>query len=220
MDFLKRTELFVNITCLHSRSRVINQMKDFKLCELTGSKYDPKTTLLKKSMKGWFVPVDLIREYYGEEVAVYFEWLNFFLRWMIVPAAGGLVIRLFNTFYFEPSRSPMSALFAIAMSIWAALFAINWKKHERSLRILWDNLVLTESKQQQIREAFKGVPKVNPITEMTEPYYSSTDRMFRYIESFIVCFVLLFFIFIYLIAAYNITGVITEDKWNSLFYWA
>jgi hypothetical protein len=148
MDFLKRTEIFVNIDALHSRSRVINQMKEFKLCELTGSKFDPKISLLKRSLRNWFVPVDLVRDYYGEEVAIYFEWMNFFLRWMTIPALGGIFIRLSNTFIFEPERSPMSALFAILMSIWAALFAINWKKHERSLKILWDNLVLTESKQQ------------------------------------------------------------------------
>jgi hypothetical protein len=44
--------------------------------------------------------------------------------------------------------------------------------------------------------------------------------MMRYLESFVVCSVLLFFIFLYLVAAYNITGVITSDdsKWNSIFY--
>lgn len=147
LDFLKRFEIFENITALHSRSRVINMMKEFKICKLKDCEYDPSTSILKKSFTGWFIPVDVLRDYYGEEVAIYHEWLNFFLRWMIVPAAGGLIIRLGNTFLFEPETSPLSALFAICMSIWAALFTINWKKHERSLRIMWDNLAITESKQ-------------------------------------------------------------------------
>jgi len=59
---------------------------------------------------------------------------------------------------------------------------------------------------------------VNPVTERTEPFYSDAERMIRYLESFVIISVLLFFIFIYLVAAYNITGVIEEEKWNNIFY--
>ena len=41
------------------------------------SKFDGK--LLKEALKHWFVPTDLIREYYGEEVAMYFSWMNFLI---------------------------------------------------------------------------------------------------------------------------------------------
>ena len=41
-------------------------------------------------MKHWFMPVPLIRQYYGEEIAIYFEWMNFFLRWIAIPGAFGL----------------------------------------------------------------------------------------------------------------------------------
>jgi hypothetical protein len=81
-------------------------------------------------MKRWLAPVSHIRSYYGEEVAIYYEWMNFFLRWMMIPALLGLVVRVFNTFFFEDTgHSPLNALFSIIISIWAALFAINWKKH-------------------------------------------------------------------------------------------
>lgn len=91
-------------------------------------------------MKNWFVPVNLIREYYGEEVAIYFEWMNFFLKWVFPPAVLGFVSWILNNLFYDPESSPLNAFFSIVMSIWAALFAINWKKHERSLNITWDNL--------------------------------------------------------------------------------
>jgi hypothetical protein len=52
-------------------------------------------------MKGWFVPVEQIRDYYGEEIAIYFEWMNFFLRWMIFPSVIGLGFWILNQFFFE-----------------------------------------------------------------------------------------------------------------------
>jgi anoctamin-10 len=96
-------------------------------------------------MKGWFVPVDLIRDYYGDETAIYFEWMNFFLRWISVPGLMGLVIKILNYMLYEDvSKSPLNAFFSIVMAIWAALFSVNWLRHQRSLRILWDNLYNSE----------------------------------------------------------------------------
>jgi hypothetical protein len=71
----------------------------------------------------------------------------------------------------------------------------------------------------QIREEFVGTPKVNVVTELTEPYYSDYERRKRYLESFVVMYVLLLGIFIYLVIMYNLTGVITpeEGTWKNLF---
>ena len=50
----------------------------------------------------------------------------------------------------------MSALFSIGMSIWAALFMINWLRHQMSLKCLWDNLFHTERNLEPIRTEFVG----------------------------------------------------------------
>lgn len=162
-------------------------------------------------MKHWLVPVDLIRDYYGEEVAMYFEWMNFFLRWVLPPGVLGLVSWILNNLLFDPESSPLNAFFAIAMSIWAALFSINWRKHERSLAVTWDNLWTNDHQVEQIREEFVGEPAVNPVTEKVEPDYPESARAQRYLESLLFSAVSLVIIFVYLVAAYNITGVIVED---------
>ncbi len=35
--------------------------------------------LLKEALKHWFVPTDLIREYYGDNTAMYYTWMNFLI---------------------------------------------------------------------------------------------------------------------------------------------
>ena len=98
--------------------------------------------------------------------------MNFFLKWILLPGAVGLCINIINRIAFEDaSQSPLNALFSIGMSIWAALFSVNWNRSERSLRILWDNIYHTDRGIEMIREDFIGEPKVDPITEKIEPHY-------------------------------------------------
>lgn len=62
---------------------------------------------------------------------------------------------------------------------------------------------------------------MNPVTERVEPHQPESARRRAYLESFLVSAVTLIIIFIYLIAAYNITGVIVEDSehFHTAFYW-
>ena len=42
------------------------------------------------------MPVELIRNYYGDEIAIYFEWMNHFLKWIAVPASVGCAFYILN----------------------------------------------------------------------------------------------------------------------------
>ena len=121
LDFLKRFNVYKEVQALHSRSRAVVMMNDVRNDE------EP-TTVLTKAMKNWLVPVDLIRSYYGDQVAVYFEFMNFFLRWMAIPGFFGSLVSILNKIFYNEDRtnSPLSALFSIGMSIWAAAFSIHW----------------------------------------------------------------------------------------------
>ncbi len=59
--FLKRYDFLEEITPLHSKARASDKK------------------FLKAALKNWFIPTDLVREYYGEQVAIYFQWMNHFI---------------------------------------------------------------------------------------------------------------------------------------------
>lgn len=71
---------------------------------------------------------------------------------------------------------------------------------------------IQDSEAEEIRSDFVGEPSYNPITEKKEPDYSSSKRFLRYVESFFILLPFFFLIICYLIACYNITGVITENS--------
>jgi hypothetical protein len=124
LDFLKRHDIYKDLTPLHSRSRVVMKMLDYKVNGEDES-YDPSNSLTKIAMKHWLMPVPPIRQYYGEDIGIYFEWMNYFLKWMFVPGIAGLVIWILNQFFSEDSaKSPLNALFSIGMAFWGALFSI------------------------------------------------------------------------------------------------
>ena len=163
--------------------------------------------------------MDWIRDYYGDEIALYFEWMNAFLYWMLIPGCLGLIIRIINTLLYEDTnQSPFNAVFSILMTYWGALFSINWKRHERGLRVLWDNLFYSERQFEQIREDFVGVPMINPVTEKIEPYFSETQRQVKYLISTLVCLPCFVVIFVFLVACYNITGVILPGGSHDIFH--
>lgn len=62
LSFLKGKETVEDLILLNSKAR--HQRED---------------KLLKEALKHWFVPTELVREYYGDEVAMYFSWMNFLI---------------------------------------------------------------------------------------------------------------------------------------------
>ena len=71
--YLKRNQLLKEMVPLWSKSRLIRAGHE-------GAK-DPKDSKLIKQVKcpvHMFVNVDKVREYYGDEIAIYFEWMNYF----------------------------------------------------------------------------------------------------------------------------------------------
>ena len=138
IDFLKRVDIVTDILCLNSRSRAVNRLNNFKGGEKDNKKNDG--LIWRKASKHYFIDDFVVREYYGEEVALYFTWMNYFLKWILVPAMVAAVFRTLNCFFYEDlSKSPLNALFAIGMAFWGSLFAANWKRNEHSLKIIWNN---------------------------------------------------------------------------------
>ena len=41
-------------------------------------------------------PHDLIRDYFGEKMAFYFSWLDFYTWWLIVPSFVGLFVCIYG----------------------------------------------------------------------------------------------------------------------------
>lgn len=95
--------------------------------------------LLTQALKHWFVPTDLVREYYGENVAMYYSWMNFLIKWLAAPGALALLFTVINSYFYTVKDSPLNSVYSIIVAVWATLFVIFWKRRCRGLFIEWDN---------------------------------------------------------------------------------
>lgn len=95
--------------------------------------------LLKEALKHWFVPTDLIRDYYGESVAMYYSWMNYLIKWLAVPGGLALIFTVINSYFYSVKDSPLNSVYSIIVAVWATLFVIFWKRRCRGLFIEWDN---------------------------------------------------------------------------------
>jgi hypothetical protein len=59
---------------------------------------------------------------------------------------------------------------------------------------------------------------MNPVTEKIEPHYSESQRQIKYLISTLVCLPCFAIIFVFLVACYNITGVILPDSKHDVFH--
>ena len=105
-----------------------------------------------------------IRDYYGDELAIYFEWMNFLQHWLLMPAFFALILFFSNQYLYDLSENPLAGLFSIFMSLWGTVYLVSWRRHCRGLDVLWDDYIV-ENDAEDLRKEFQGIPCINPVTD-------------------------------------------------------
>ena len=136
-----------------------------------------KTSLINQN-----IPLNKIRNYYGEKIALYFEFLRYYQCSLLFPAIFGLVVFIVQRIVDQDTglALALNAIYSIFMSIWATIFLEGWRRKESSLSILWGT---TKFERVEVpRPQYKGVMRRSPITdEMEEIYYPTSKRMLIFI---------------------------------------
>eukprot|EP00794_Sanderia_malayensis_P019137 gene19137-21054_t len=137
----------------------------------------------------WNIPVDDIRQYYGETIALYFAFLGFYTKFLIPPC----LIAVFHKFFMYDDSKEENAWFAVLNLIWATVFLEIWKRNCSVITFQWGRLGTNRDESrltEQPRAEFKGIKRISPITGLPEPYYSTWKRR---VKMYCVSFPLLLF---------------------------
>ncbi|KAG0251958.1 hypothetical protein BG011_007298 [Mortierella polycephala] len=120
-----------------------------------------------------------IQDHFGEKVAYYFQFLEFYFFWLIFPSVLGILIHFIG--------SSFSVFYSVSVILWAVVFIESWKRRERELALWWgvSNIKRSEAK----RFAFKGDTMVtDPITGEVVAHFSPWKRWARKIAGLPVIF--------------------------------
>ena len=132
------------------------------------SEFKRDWTTLWHFWKGQDIP--RIRSYFGEEVAMYFAWIEFYVYWLAIPGVIGLTAFLVvvgldkEPYSREGPRDSNYVLLAFAMflSISSTLFDVLWTRRESVLAWKWGTSSLEKSEGQ--RSDFAGPWEEDPVT--------------------------------------------------------
>jgi hypothetical protein len=209
--FLKRNQMLKEMIPLFSKSKMIRAVRD-------GHADDPKNSHIMRqiwSLTTIYIDVKKIRDYYGDELAIYFEWMNFLQSWLLIPSAFAIFVWGSNQ-YIDIGENPFTGMFSIIMSLWGTVYLCSWRRHCKGLDILWDDYIV-ENDAEDLRKEFVGEPCINPITDKPDTYQPTSQKIKQYTISFIICFPCWCVCCLIIVAFLNATGVIRPDHHGGAF---
>lgn len=107
-------------------------------------------------------PLSMVRNYFGEKVALYFAWIDFYYHAMMWPAVAGSLCFLLSLFCDVESGQTLTLSFSVFLAIWASVFDHLWSRSERKLAWKWGTVNSADTEEQ--RAEFQGPLTEDPVT--------------------------------------------------------
>jgi hypothetical protein len=134
------------------------------------------------NFKMLYQPLHKIRYYFGEKIALYFAWLEFYTKMLVFPALAGIITIIYVEERDEDgndnNRGYFLVAFAIFVVIWSSMFSEFWKRKNGLLGSLWGCQGLNEVFR--YRPQFRGTKSYNPVTDTEELTYESRAKRHRW----------------------------------------
>lgn len=152
-----------------------------------------KERLLQRCFESWTVlfhpPNDEMREYFGEQVALYFEFLSFYTTWLVPASFLGLG---FSAWQMAAGTVNIwgTMPFGVFMLIWSTLLFECWGQKEAILRTKWGTHRHRE--KESTRADFEGDIQPCPITGKPVQRFSKMKKLQKLIvsQSIVIVFIL------------------------------
>ncbi|KAJ8415704.1 hypothetical protein AAFF_G00402610 [Aldrovandia affinis] len=135
---------------------------------------------LKKLSLSWYRKVKLsyqplhdIRRYFGENLALYFAFLEYFTFALAPMAFIGIPYYLFDWEDYDKY-----VVFAVFNLVWCTVILEAWKRCSASLAYGWGTLSRKKAFEEP-RPGFHGTLGLNPVTGREEPVYPNARRQLR-----------------------------------------
>jgi len=127
-------------------------------------------------MKWFWCPLDKVRDYFGEPVGFYFGFLTFYLRWLVAPAAVGVIFFIWQLAAGEVAVIGIPFL-CFFMIFWSVAFVDFWAREEARFRLMWG---MTKFQQKAVaRPQFEGEWTHDKVTGLWSEEFSLAKRACR-----------------------------------------
>jgi hypothetical protein len=134
--------------------------------------------------------IEEVRDYFGENVALYWKWVGFLMTALVILAVVGTGSLMFDIFDQTPNNFTILP-YSIFAGLWATFLIHFWRRSTAHQCLKWGALDLEETLEPP-RKEFYGDKRINPVTDKPELHYEWTKRIKFFAISFgVICSCLL-----------------------------
>lgn len=174
----------------------------------------------------WELPVDDIRAYFGEAIALYFAWAHHMCLALIPLAIFGVAIAMNRVPGGTVDTAAYLPLYSAAACLWGIIFVRTWRRKAAALSAKWGTLpqlrragssqatldaaALAADPRTRVRAEYYGIQRTNPITGKQELHYPRWRRALKIAVSALVTLVMLCVVLGVLVCLMNLEGYMLE----------
>eukprot|EP01035_Chromulina_nebulosa_P017170 gene17170-22686_t len=140
----------------------------------------------------WLQHIDLVKDYFGEKIGLYFGFLGHYTTWLISAAFFGFFGWIGVAADNNNPNSPVMPYFATFIAIWSSLFLEFWKRKEKTIAMKWGTV--NYEVEEQDRPQFEGDDDVSPVDGSPMKYFPKFKFALRLCQSTMIISVLIFIV--------------------------
>jgi hypothetical protein len=122
------------------------------------------------------IPVDPIRNYFGEQIGFYFAFLQFYSAALLIPSFLGVAFFIWQLIKGSIDVVGLPA-YALAVTVWATLFLEFWKRRESIYKYKWGMAKFAE--KEEPRPQFHGTWVPSPIDGKLIELFPTYQKVLR-----------------------------------------
>ncbi|KAJ1404821.1 calcium-activated chloride channel-domain-containing protein [Ochromonadaceae sp. CCMP2298] len=136
----------------------------------------------------WSQPFNSVKDYFGEQVGIFFYFLGVLSLWATPLTLVGLGLQVLALYYWDFHRAELPA-FALLLALFLPILLTRWSRAQQILAMKWDMTGSTDrtALSDPIRYAFYGVRTKSYIDGSDTIYFPRIRRRGLYLVSALFC---------------------------------
>jgi len=138
-------------------------------------------------------PLTAIKDYFGERVGLYFAWLGFYTKWLIIPAFLGTIVQIWSLAVASGEKGeeynpdiPVASAYGLMITIWCTLFCEFWKRNEATLAMEWGTVGFESEEGERPEFSPAKIIEHSPIDGKYQKFFSPNTRKKLVTQSWVV----------------------------------
>jgi len=129
----------------------------------------------------WGTNIDLVRNYFGERIALYFLFISHLSKWLILPSILGFILFLVDLIIGSPDNYTAAPL-SLLVGVWTMSIIHFWRQKCARYAAKWGTLKMNKQLE-PTRPEFMGDSRINPVTSRIDRHYPWSKRIWKVIIS-------------------------------------